>query len=173
MRGKLMFITGGLAGYVLGARAGRGRYDQIAASARKLWNAKPVQRRVSEVRDYALETVGDIPAALFTAVKKLIKAGRAKKKRSKALAPMPSANAKVSGSKQSGKPAATSAGGAPSDASPKSADTAGEQTRDTDDTAGRNAAGGKAGAAAGGKPAKGRAGKTKSSTSGSGDETTK
>lgn len=70
MRGKLLFITGGMIGYVLGARAGRKRYDQIAAAATDLWNAKPVQRRVTEVRDFALEAVGDVPSQLFEAGKK-------------------------------------------------------------------------------------------------------
>lgn len=70
MRGKLLFITGGLVGYVLGARAGRKRYEQITASAKELWNAPPVQRRVTEVRDFALEAVGDVPAVLFEAGKK-------------------------------------------------------------------------------------------------------
>lgn len=74
MRGKLLFITGGLVGYVLGARAGRKRYDQIAAAASDLWNAQPVQRRVTEVRDFALEAVGDAPGSLFKAGKKVVKA---------------------------------------------------------------------------------------------------
>jgi hypothetical protein len=72
MRGKLLFITGGLAGYVLGARAGRKRYDQIAAAATDLWNAEPVQRRVTEARDFALDAVGDAPAAVFGTVKKFV-----------------------------------------------------------------------------------------------------
>jgi precorrin isomerase len=79
MRGKLLFITGGLVGYVLGARAGRKRYDQIAAAANDFWNAKPVQRRVSEVRDFALDAVGDAPVALFKAGKKAVSAMQAKK----------------------------------------------------------------------------------------------
>jgi hypothetical protein len=79
MRGKLLFIVGGLAGYVLGARAGRKRYDQIAAAANDFWNAKPVQRRVSEVRDFALEAVGDAPVALFKAGKKAVNSMQAKK----------------------------------------------------------------------------------------------
>ena len=70
MRGKILFITGGMIGYVLGARAGRKRYDQIVAAATELWNAKPVQRRVTEVRDFALEAVGDVPSQLFEASKK-------------------------------------------------------------------------------------------------------
>ena len=78
MRGKLLFITGVLIGYVLGARAGRKRYEQIAAAASDLWSAKPVQRRLTEVRDFALETVGDVPAALFEAGKKVVAAVQGK-----------------------------------------------------------------------------------------------
>ena len=80
MRGKLLFITGGLVGYMLGARAGRKRYDQIAAAANDFWNAKPVQRRVTEVRDAALELVGDVPATLYKAGKKAVTQAAAKKK---------------------------------------------------------------------------------------------
>ena len=86
MRGKLLFITGGLVGYVLGARAGRKRYDQIAAAANDLWNAKPVQRRVTEVRDAALELVGDVPVILYNAGKKAVTQAVAKKKKNKTAA---------------------------------------------------------------------------------------
>lgn len=71
MRGKLLFITGGLVGYVLGARAGRKRYDQIASAANDLWNAPPVQRRVHEARDFGLELVGDVPGVLLDTGKKI------------------------------------------------------------------------------------------------------
>lgn len=79
MRGKLLFVTGALAGYVLGARAGRQRYEQIKSAANTLWNTKPVQRRVSEVRDFALEAVGDAPVAVFDTVKKLVGSATAKR----------------------------------------------------------------------------------------------
>lgn len=72
MRGKLLFITGGLIGYVLGARAGRKRYEQIKSAADSIWNAEPVQRRVGDVRDFALDKVGDVPAALFDVGKKVV-----------------------------------------------------------------------------------------------------
>ena len=98
MRGKLLFITGGLVGYVLGARAGRKRYDQIAAAANDFWNAKPVQRRVTEVRDAALELVGDVPATLYKAGKKAVSQAAAKKKQatSKTDAPAATTAAKAS-----------------------------------------------------------------------------
>ncbi|AGL15178.1 hypothetical protein [Actinoplanes sp. N902-109] len=43
MRGKLMFITGLAAGFVLGSRAGREKYEEIAANARKVWEHPTVQ----------------------------------------------------------------------------------------------------------------------------------
>jgi hypothetical protein len=43
MRGKLMFITGLAAGFVLGSRAGREKYEEITASARKVWEHPSVQ----------------------------------------------------------------------------------------------------------------------------------
>ena len=79
MRGKLLFITGGLVGFVLGARAGRQRYEQIKAAANDLWNTKPVQRRVSEVRTFALDAVGDVPVAVYGVVKKLVSNAGAKR----------------------------------------------------------------------------------------------
>ncbi|MGO1544413.1 MAG: YtxH domain-containing protein [Gulosibacter sp.] len=47
---KLSLIVGLVAGYVLGARAGRERYDQIAAGAQTVWNSKPVQKQVDNVQ---------------------------------------------------------------------------------------------------------------------------
>jgi hypothetical protein len=43
MRGKLMFITGLAAGFVLGSRAGREKYEEISTSAKKLWEHPTVQ----------------------------------------------------------------------------------------------------------------------------------
>lgn len=45
---KLSFIAGLAGGYVLGARAGRKRYEQIAATAQKLWESKPVQKQAEK-----------------------------------------------------------------------------------------------------------------------------
>jgi hypothetical protein len=43
MRGKLMFLTGLAAGFVLGSRAGREKYEEIRSSAQKLWESPSVQ----------------------------------------------------------------------------------------------------------------------------------
>jgi hypothetical protein len=43
MRGKLMFLGGLAAGFVLGSRAGREKYEEIAAGAKKVWEHPTVQ----------------------------------------------------------------------------------------------------------------------------------
>src|ERR1700761_3783874 len=43
MRGKLMFLGGLAAGFVLGSRAGREKYEEIRANAKKVWDHPTVQ----------------------------------------------------------------------------------------------------------------------------------
>jgi hypothetical protein len=43
MRGKLMFLTGLAAGFVLGSRAGREKYEEIQTQAKKFWESPSVQ----------------------------------------------------------------------------------------------------------------------------------
>jgi len=43
MRGKLMFLGGLAAGFVLGSRAGREKYEEIRDNAKKLWEHPSVQ----------------------------------------------------------------------------------------------------------------------------------
>lgn len=54
---RIVAVAVGAAAYVLGARAGRERYDQIAALARSLWRDPRVQRKAGQaaevVRDQA------------------------------------------------------------------------------------------------------------------------
>jgi len=51
--GKLTFIAGMAAGYVLGARAGKQRYEQIRRTSGKVWNSGPVQKQVSTAKEAA------------------------------------------------------------------------------------------------------------------------
>ena len=51
--GKLTFIAGMAAGYVLGSRAGRQRYEQIRRTSTKVWNSGPVQKQVSTAKEVA------------------------------------------------------------------------------------------------------------------------
>jgi hypothetical protein len=125
MRGKLLFITGGLVGYVLGARAGRKRYDQIASAASDLWNRPPVQRRVNEVRDFALERVGDVPGVLFQAGKKVVSAVQDKSNKGHESSDAGSATAAGKAAAAASK-SATSAK-ASADSAEASASTAGDQ----------------------------------------------
>jgi hypothetical protein len=50
MAGKLTLLAGFGAGYVLGARAGRDRYDQIAGKAQELWRDPRVQQKAGQAQ---------------------------------------------------------------------------------------------------------------------------
>ena len=50
---RLGVLVGLAIGYVMGARAGRQRYEQIASAARSLTRSKPAQQIGAEVRDVA------------------------------------------------------------------------------------------------------------------------
>lgn len=71
MKGKILFVAGAAAGYVLGARAGRKRYEQIASAAGRFWRTQPVQdvagavggaakTQLSSVSDKAYEVVRSV-----------------------------------------------------------------------------------------------------------------
>jgi SLT domain-containing protein len=53
MMKKLMFLGAGAVGYVLGAKAGRERYEQIAEQARKLRNNPAVTEKVDQAKHAA------------------------------------------------------------------------------------------------------------------------
>jgi len=53
MKGKALFLVAGATGYVLGARAGRERYEQISRAAGRLWGSPAVQTRVVDLEDKA------------------------------------------------------------------------------------------------------------------------
>lgn len=55
---KLTFLVGIGAGYVLGTRAGRERYDQMAAKAQQLWRNPRVQERSGQAQQLVKEKAG-------------------------------------------------------------------------------------------------------------------
>ncbi|GGH50211.1 hypothetical protein [Microbacterium album] len=65
MRGKLGLVIGLGAGYVLGARAGRQRYEQIKTQALKVWSLDPVQEQVAKVRKVASSSAMALPRAAW------------------------------------------------------------------------------------------------------------
>ena len=65
---RLTFITGAVVGYVLGARAGRERYEQLRAQAQKLAQ-NPAVRNTAEAavlqgRQAASKTAGKVTATV-------------------------------------------------------------------------------------------------------------
>ncbi|WP_223693326.1 YtxH domain-containing protein [Leifsonia poae] len=72
MRGKILFVAGAAVGYVLGARAGRKRYEQIKSTATKVWESPGIQKQVVAVEDFVAAKVGDLPGAVFDGARKLV-----------------------------------------------------------------------------------------------------
>jgi hypothetical protein len=68
MRGELIFVAGAAVGYVLGSRAGRGRYEQIEAAASKFWHSAPVQKQVVKVEAAAGAVLPKVVTGLFHAL---------------------------------------------------------------------------------------------------------
>ena len=58
---KLAFLLGAGAGYVLGARAGRQKYEAMRSRAQQVWKSQPVQDKVATAK-HAAETKA-VPAA--------------------------------------------------------------------------------------------------------------
>jgi hypothetical protein len=61
--GKKSLLIGAAIGYVLGARAGRERYDQIAAQVSRLWNDPKVKSKVDQAQTAAVDTAKSAAAS--------------------------------------------------------------------------------------------------------------
>lgn len=59
MKGKLALLAGFTAGYVLGSRAGRARYNQIRNVASKVWQMPVMQQGRQQVADFAQNRAAD------------------------------------------------------------------------------------------------------------------
>lgn len=78
MRGKVGLVIGLAAGYVLGTRAGRERYEQIKEQALKVWELDPVQKQVDRAKDFTKSTAMAVPGALWNGAVKVTRAVQGK-----------------------------------------------------------------------------------------------
>ncbi len=76
MQGRILFLTGAAVGYVLGARAGRRRYEQLKAGAERLWNDPKVQSSVDQVvgqvQGFVKDKAPEVQAAVTGRAKKVV-----------------------------------------------------------------------------------------------------
>lgn len=120
MKGKILFVVGLGVGYVLGARAGRERYEQIRKAAEDVWNQPKVQEGVQTVKDFAMSRAGDVGDTVLDGAKKLVaqvtqsqngtttRSGTAASKPSASKASAPKASSSGAKSSTSGAKASTS-----------------------------------------------------------------
>lgn len=78
MKGKLGIVVGLAAGYVLGARAGRERYEQIKIGAQNLWETAPVQKQVDKVKDLGKTAALAVPSVVWDSAVKVTRAATKK-----------------------------------------------------------------------------------------------
>lgn len=74
MRGRVGLVVGLAAGYVLGTRAGRQRFEQIKSQAERLWQLDPVQRQVHRAGDLGRAAATAIPSAAWSGAVKVTRA---------------------------------------------------------------------------------------------------
>ncbi|MEZ3157817.1 hypothetical protein AB1K56_12895 [Microbacterium sp. BWR-S6Y] len=74
MRGKAALVVGLVAGYVLGARAGRQRYEQIKAQAEKVWEQPVVQGQVEKVKALGVSALKSVPGVVWKGAKSVAQA---------------------------------------------------------------------------------------------------
>ena len=90
MRGRIAFVAGATVGYVLGARAGRRRYEQIKSAADRVWNDRNGQKgvgpAVDSVQGFVREKAPEVQGAVVDQAKKVA----SKVRRSSSDAPTPS-----------------------------------------------------------------------------------
>jgi hypothetical protein len=78
MKSRTVFLAGGIVGYVLGARAGRERYEQIAAMARRIANMPPVQHATEAAATQATQLADSAKQAMGEKVSAAVAEGRHK-----------------------------------------------------------------------------------------------
>jgi len=114
LKGKLVLIGLGVGvGYILGAKAGRERYDQIAKAASTVWNAPLVKDVRGAGATFVNNRLDDLGSLLKLGASNVIDRATGAKKRSSAQAtrkPAGTAARRTSASSKSGSSAAKSGG---------------------------------------------------------------
>lgn len=80
MRSKVALLVGFGAGYVVGARAGRERYEQIKGTATSLWQDPAVQQRVEQAQNVAKDKAPEVKDKVVETAKQATHAAAAKVK---------------------------------------------------------------------------------------------
>lgn len=117
MRGKILIVTGLAVGYVLGARAGRERYEQIKRAATKFWNDPRVQHQVDLVEDFAKDKAPEVVDFISDNAKKVASQVRGTTKKASA------GGKSSSGGSSSASSSSTGAGGTKSASGTRSSST--------------------------------------------------
>lgn len=66
---KILTLAVGAGAYVLGAKAGRQRYDQIMTTARRAWSDPRVQKTTSQAGDMIKDKAPEVRDQMASAVK--------------------------------------------------------------------------------------------------------
>ncbi|MBA2697418.1 MAG: hypothetical protein H0U61_01440 [Nocardioidaceae bacterium] len=67
---KVLLLAAGATGYVLGARAGRERYEQIVTLSQRTWSSPKVQQAKHDAQDLAREKAPIVGEKLGDAAKR-------------------------------------------------------------------------------------------------------
>jgi len=78
MKGKIGIVVGLTAGYVLGARAGRQRYEQIKDAYLRVYNQPAVQKQVDKVGEFGKSAAFALPSVLWSSAVKITRAATTK-----------------------------------------------------------------------------------------------
>lgn len=101
MKGKILLVVGFGVGYVLGARAGRERYEDIKRTAGKFWNSPRVQRQLDDAEGFIKDKTPDAVGVIASGVKKVVTTVSGRKPAPKPVARKAPVKSKPAASKSS------------------------------------------------------------------------
>lgn len=87
MKARLGFLVGAAAGYVLGTRSGRERYDEMKVRAQRLWNDPRVQQKAEEAKHTAKVKAPEVQSKVAEAASHAASATKSKLRRDESSEP--------------------------------------------------------------------------------------